>query len=71
MCNRFKLLAVFGLMLSLLAGVGHAGDMHSGHSDADMTMHHMHVMINHAVEMAAEGSNLVMLGQMNMAKGNR
>jgi len=26
-------------------------------------------MINHAVEMAAEGSNMVMTGQMDMAKG--
>ncbi|WP_432472506.1 hypothetical protein [Amphritea sp. HPY] len=36
---------------------------------ADMTLHHMHVMINHAMEMAAQGSNLIMLGKMNMAKG--
>lgn len=35
---------------------------------ADMTLHHMHVMINHAMEMAAQGSNLIMLGKMNMAK---
>lgn len=34
-----------------------------------MTMHHMHILINHAVNMAAEGANLVMLGQMSMAKG--
>jgi len=32
-----------------------------------MTMHHMHIMINHALEMAAQGANLVMLGQMGMA----
>lgn len=69
MCIRLKLLAVFGLMMSLLAVVGYTGDMHFGHSDADMTMHHMHVMIYHAMEMAAEGSNLVMLGLMNMTKG--
>ncbi len=37
-----------------------AGDM--------MTMHHMHILINHAVNMAAEGANLAMLGQMGMAK---
>lgn len=37
-------------------------------SDA-MIMHHMHVLINHAMEMAAGGSNLVMLGQMDMAHG--
>ncbi len=38
-------------------------------AQAKMTMHHMHVMINHAVEMATEGSNLIMLGHMNMASG--
>jgi hypothetical protein len=32
-----------------------------------MSMHHMHMMINHAVQMAADGANLVMLGQMGMA----
>jgi hypothetical protein len=32
-----------------------------------MSMHHMHMMINHALKMAAEGSSLVMLGQMGMA----
>jgi uncharacterized protein YjlB len=40
-----------------------------GVAPADMmTMHHMHVMTNHALGMAAEGSNLIMLGQMGMAK---
>jgi len=37
-----------------------AGDM--------MTMHHMHIMVNHALAMAAEGSGMAMLGQMGMAK---
>lgn len=32
-----------------------------------MIMHHQHSIINHALGMAAEGSNLVMLGQMDMA----
>jgi hypothetical protein len=32
-----------------------------------MAMHHMHIMINHALEMAAQGANLVMLGHMGMA----
>ena len=32
-----------------------------------MTMHHMHMMINHAVQMAAEGADLIMLGEMGMA----
>jgi hypothetical protein len=34
-----------------------------------MTMHHMHIALNHALEMAAEGSTLAMVGQMGMAKG--
>ena len=38
---------------------------HTDHTD--MSLHHMHVMINHAIEMAAEGSSLVMLGKMDMA----
>jgi hypothetical protein len=32
-----------------------------------MAMHHQHIMLNHALGMAAEGANLVMLGQMGMA----
>ncbi|OIO60101.1 MAG: hypothetical protein COX57_08015 [Alphaproteobacteria bacterium CG_4_10_14_0_2_um_filter_63_37] len=40
-----------------------------GHGDHDMVMHHMHVMILHASEMAAEGGNLLMLGDMGMAPG--
>jgi len=36
--------------------------------DDAMTMHHMHILINHALEMATQGSNMVMLGQMGMAK---
>lgn len=33
----------------------------------DMTLHHMHMALNHALAMAAEGSNLIMLGQMGMS----
>ncbi|HAM53252.1 MAG TPA: hypothetical protein DCP92_22085 [Nitrospiraceae bacterium] len=32
-----------------------------------MEMHHMHTMINHALVMAADGANLIMLGEMGMA----
>jgi len=32
-----------------------------------MEMHHMHLMVNHALQMAADGTNLIMLGQMGMA----
>lgn len=38
-------------------------------ADYEMSMHHMHMMINHALEMATEGSNMVMLAQMKMADG--
>lgn len=54
--------------LTVIAGLEemNMGDMTS--PDA-MKMHHMHIALNHALEMAAEGSNLVMMGQMGMAKG--
>jgi len=32
-----------------------------------MTMHHQHIMLNHALKMALEGSNMIMLGKMGMA----
>jgi hypothetical protein len=32
-----------------------------------MSMHHMHMMVNHALQMASEGANLIMLGEMGMA----
>jgi len=32
-----------------------------------MEMHHMHMMINHAVQMAVDGADLIMLGRMGMA----
>jgi hypothetical protein len=35
----------------------------------DMTMHHEHILLNHALKLALEGSNLIMLGHMGMAKG--
>jgi len=43
--------------------------MKHGAGGHGMAMHHQHIMINHALGMALEGSNLVMLGQMGMAKG--
>jgi hypothetical protein len=50
--------------VDIVADMGMKDDM----SGDMMTMHHMHMLINHAVNMAAEGSSLVMLGQMGMAK---
>jgi hypothetical protein len=43
--------------------------MKHGAGGHGMSMHHQHTMLNHALGMALEGSNLVMLGQMGMAKG--
>ncbi len=59
------------LLISIIVNVLVMVPVQANSSDAQakMTMHHMHVMINHAVEMAAEGSNLIMLGNMNMASG--
>ena len=39
------------------------GGAHTGH---EMSMHHQHQMLNHSLGMALQGSNLVMIGQMNM-----
>jgi hypothetical protein len=41
-------------------------EAHAGHG---MTMHHQHIMLNHALGMTLAGSNMLMLGQMGMAKG--
>ena len=35
----------------------------------DMGMHHQHIILNHALKMALDGSDLIMLGQMGMATG--
>ena len=69
--NRFFIMLigtslVFGLLV--IPALGNETG-HEDHSNASMTMHHMHIMINHAVGMAAEGSNMVMLGQMGLAEG--
>ncbi len=53
------------IVIELLKEMG-ATKHDSGHG---MAMHHQHTMINHALKMALEGSNLVMLGQMGMAEG--
>jgi hypothetical protein len=42
------------------------GGMHQGHA---MASHHQHQMLNHSLGMALQGSNLVMLGQMEMDPG--
>ena len=57
-------IAIFSLLLALVLAPFHS---HADQQHTDMSLHHMHVMINHAVEMAAEGSSLVMLGKMDMS----
>lgn len=39
----------------------------SGPVQSRIKMHNTHVMVNHAMDMAAEGANLVLLGNMNLA----
>jgi hypothetical protein len=57
-----------GLGESILKYIDIVQKMKMDTMDKDMMdMHHMHLMINHALAMAAEGSNLVMLGDMKMA----
>jgi len=54
---------------SMLLVVDILGKMaQSGSVPADMmAMHHQHLLINHAMDMAAQGANMVMLGKMGMA----
>jgi len=51
------------LVIDLLGRMPKAG------TGQGMTIHHQHIMLNHALKMALEGANSFMLGQMNMAKG--
>jgi hypothetical protein len=66
--NTIRIFFIIGMLLIFsTSGSVFAGDMkHEGHG---MSMHHQHIMLNHALGMVLEGSNLVMLGQMGMAKG--
>jgi hypothetical protein len=45
------------------------GKMPKMEKGADMTMHHQHITLNHALKMALTGTNIVMLGKMGMAGG--
>ncbi len=68
---------VFAVTLSMVFSVqGYGFDMptktkkmeHKGGGHG-MMMHHQHMMLNHALSMNLEGTNLVMLGSMGMAEG--
>ena len=52
--------------LKVIDLLGKMPKMDMGHG---MAMHHQHIMLNHALKMALEGSNILMLGDMGMAKG--
>lgn len=74
MATQMRILALKLGIVAVLAGLpltqAIAKEGHEKASgDAGMNLHHMHIALNHALEMAAEGSNLVMMGQMKMAKG--
>jgi hypothetical protein len=51
------------VVVSLLDKMAKSGNV----SDDMMAMHHQHLLINHAMDMAAQGSSMVMLGKMGMA----
>jgi hypothetical protein len=50
-----------------LAGLLEDMDFSQAHLPEAMALYHMQVNVNHAVQMAARGTTLVMLGQMGMA----
>ena len=52
-----------------LLGKMPGSEMTPGSASHDMSMHHQHIMLNHALKMALEGANILMLGEMGMAKG--
>ncbi len=54
---------------AMLDVIGQLGKMDIEHmsSARSMSMHHMHIALNHAPQMAAQGASLIMLGKMGMA----
>ncbi|KPJ97504.1 MAG: hypothetical protein AMK71_13245 [Nitrospira bacterium SG8_35_4] len=44
-------------------------DKHSEMKGHSMEVHHQHIILNHALKMAIEGSDMLMTGQMGMAPG--
>jgi uncharacterized protein YpmB len=66
-----KLIVFIIAMAVLFAGSATVGMAmkHGQGGGHEMSMHHQHEMINHSLGMALQGSNLVMLGQMEMVPG--
>ena len=68
--NKYAAFAVVMISVALLTLCAAGSAVHAmGQEDHGMTMHHQHQMLNHALAMAVQGSNLVMIGQMQMAPG--
>ena len=57
---------VFIMPMFMAANGALAMDMQDG---SDMSSHHQHMMLNHALSMTLDGYNLVMMGDMGMASG--
>jgi hypothetical protein len=57
---------VFIMAVHLSANQGLAEDMEAG---SDMSSHHQHIALNHALGMTLEGYNLVILANMEMVRG--
>ena len=66
-----KFVVVFITMAVLAIGAAPAGMAmkHGQGGGHGMSTHHQHQMLNHSLGMALQGSNLVMLGQMEMVPG--
>lgn len=67
--NGKRIAVFFGIIasVSLLAPHPSFGEENRGGPNAaEMEMHHLHILLNQGISMAAEGSNLVMLAGMQM-----
>lgn len=64
--KRFILASFMAVMMAILPLAPDAGAMKHGAGEHGMTMHHQHILMGHGLSMVLEGSNIVMLGQMNM-----
>ena len=55
------------MAVAFVLTIGLFGTAYAKHGgDASMDMHHLHMLMNHGLEMVAEGSNMVMLAEMKM-----
>jgi hypothetical protein len=70
MTDSGKMLTLTLFALLLTAGSAAGGDKNrNAGSEVQAAMHQMQITINHAVDMAAEGSNLMLLGALGTAPG--